>query len=48
MRVLIAFSLAGALAAAQSAVPRYEVKRVSAPLTIDGKLDEAAWAARRR
>ena len=29
------------IVAAQSAVPRYEVKRVSAPLTIDGKLDEA-------
>ena len=26
-------------------MPRYEVKRASAPLTIDGKLDEAAWAA---
>jgi hypothetical protein len=33
------------LVAAQSPVPRYEVKRASAPLTIDGKLDEAAWAA---
>jgi hypothetical protein len=32
------------LVAAQSAVPRYEVKRTSAPLTIDGKLDEAVWA----
>ena len=26
-------------------VPRYEVKRVSTALTIDGKLDETGWAA---
>ena len=25
-------------------IPRYEVKRASSPITIDGKLDEAAWA----
>ena len=31
--------------AQSSPVPRYEVKRASAPPTIDGKLDEAAWAA---
>src|SRR5436190_11638025 len=24
-------------------IPRYEVKRASSPITIDGKLDEAAW-----
>jgi hypothetical protein len=27
----------------QSAIPRYEAKRAASPLTIDGKLDEAAW-----
>ena len=45
MRFLLALSLAVPLVAAQSAVPRYEVKRISAPLTIDGKLDEKEWAA---
>ncbi len=25
-------------------IPRYDVKRASAPLTIDGTLDDAAWA----
>jgi hypothetical protein len=25
-------------------IPRYEVKRASSPVTIDGKLDDAAWA----
>ena len=25
-------------------IPRYDVKRASSPITIDGKLDEAAWA----
>ena len=42
---LLVLGMAVQLVAAQSAVPRYEVKRVSAPLTIDGKLDEPAWAA---
>jgi hypothetical protein len=45
MRILSAWSMAVALADAQSAVPRYEVTRVSAPPTIDGRLDESAWAA---
>ena len=45
MRILIALSMAVPLVAAQSPVPRYEVKRASAALTIDGKLDEAAWTA---
>ena len=26
-------------------IPRYEVKRVATPLTIDGQLDDKAWAA---
>jgi hypothetical protein len=42
---LLVLGMAVKLVAAQSAVPRYEVKRVSAPLTVDGKLDEPAWAA---
>lgn len=25
-------------------IPRYEVKRATSPITVDGKLDEAAWA----
>ena len=33
------------LVAAQSPVPRYEVKRASAPITIDGRPDEAVWLA---
>ena len=45
IRLLIALSLAGPVVTAQSPVPRYEVKRAGAPLTIDGTLDEAAWAA---
>ena len=45
IRLLIALSLAGPVVTAQSPVPRYEVKRTGAPLTIDGTLDEAAWAA---
>jgi hypothetical protein len=28
---------------AQSGIPRYEVKRTASPVTIDGKLDDAAW-----
>jgi hypothetical protein len=40
-------SLAVALVTAQAplGVPRYEVKRASTAPTIDGRLDEAAWAA---
>ncbi|MEO7272900.1 MAG: hypothetical protein ABIX28_14765, partial [Vicinamibacterales bacterium] len=36
--------LAGAQLVNQPAIPRYDVKRASSPLTIDGKLDEAAWS----
>ena len=45
MRLVVALSMAVPPFAAQSVVPRYEVKRASAPLTIDGELGEAAWAA---
>src|SRR5215203_5856656 len=32
-------------AATRSApIPRYDVKRAGSPVTIDGKLDDAAWA----
>ena len=30
---------------AQPPIPRYEVKRASGRITVDGKLDEKAWAA---
>jgi hypothetical protein len=30
---------------AQPAVPRYEVARTTAPITVDGELDDAAWSA---
>jgi hypothetical protein len=36
--------VAAASLTAQAPIPRYEVKRASSPITIDGKLDEAAWA----
>ena len=46
IRLLLALSMAVPLVAAQSSpIPRYQVKRASAPPAIDGKLDEAAWAA---
>jgi hypothetical protein len=38
---LLVLGAARQLVTAQAPVPRYEVKRVSTPLTIDGKLDEA-------
>ena len=55
MRISLAFIAAAAAFAASLAaqtpapapsatIPRYEVKRASSPITIDGKLDEAAWA----
>jgi hypothetical protein len=31
--------------AAEAPVPRYEVRRAATPVTLDGLLDEAAWAA---
>ena len=45
MRLLIVLSIIVPLTAAESAVPRYEVKRAATAITIDGKLDDAAWAA---
>ena len=42
-RVLIGVTLAVLVAAAQAPLPRYDVRRAPAPLTIDGKLTEAAW-----
>jgi hypothetical protein len=45
IRLLIALSLAVPAVTAQSPVPRYEVKRTGARPAIDGRLDEAAWAA---
>ena len=44
MRTLTAFVMLAALpmVSAQS-IPRYEVKRAASPITIDGKLDDAAW-----
>ena len=44
MRTLLVVFLAAASLTAQSAIPRYEVKRAATPITIDGKLDDAAWA----
>jgi hypothetical protein len=42
---IFALSLSAQNPAASSpaSVPRYEVRRVSSPITIDGKLDEPAW-----
>jgi hypothetical protein len=43
--LLLATSLAGAVITGQASIPRYEVKRATAPPTIDGKLDEPSWTA---
>ena len=43
MRLLLVLSLIVPIPAAQSAVPRYEVRRASGPVVIDGTLDDAAW-----
>ena len=45
MRLLMALALTVQLVTAQSPVPRYDVKRVAVPPTIDGALSEAAWTA---
>ena len=45
MRLVLALSIAVPLVAAQSTVPRYEVRRAVSPPTIDGRLDEPAWTA---
>jgi hypothetical protein len=31
--------------ASQAPIPRYEVKRAPSPIVVDGRLDDAAWAA---
>jgi hypothetical protein len=43
MRTLLLFVLSLPLLA-QPPIPRYEVKRASGPIIIDGKLDDKAWA----
>jgi hypothetical protein len=46
IRLFVAVGMAVPLVvAAQSTVPRYEVRSASAPLTVDGRLDERAWTA---
>jgi hypothetical protein len=45
VRALVGVTLAVVVTAAQAPLPRYDVRRAPAPLTIDGRLDEAAWAA---
>ena len=44
LRALI-FCAAAIPAFCQSPVPRYEVKRAPSAITVDGKLDDKAWAA---
>lgn len=45
MRILLTALLLSTPLAAQPPLPRYEVKRASGRITIDGKLDDAAWQA---
>ena len=45
MRILTICLLAAASLAAQPPVPRYEVRRASGRIVVDGKLDEKSWAA---
>src|SRR5512143_3782063 len=45
MRFPVLLLMAGATLSAQQPVPRYEAHRAAAPLVIDGKLDDKAWAA---
>ena len=42
--LLAAVAAAVSLAAQAPAVPRYEVRRATSPIAIDGRLDEAGWA----
>lgn len=44
MRTLWITLLAAVPLVSQAPIPRYDVKRASTPITVDGKLDEAAWA----
>src|ERR1041385_1526636 len=43
MRMLWMALLAAAPFVSQAPIPHYNVKRATGPITIDGKLDEAAW-----
>jgi hypothetical protein len=45
MRLLALYVLLAAALPAQPPIPRYEVKRASGRIVIDGKLDEKAWQA---
>ncbi len=45
MRRLAALAALAASSYAQQPVPRYEVKRATSPVVIDGKPDEKAWEA---
>lgn len=45
MRIPLLCLLAAATLAAQPPVPRYEVRRTTGRITVDGKLDEKSWAS---
>ncbi len=45
MRILPLGLLLSAIAVAQPPLPRYEVKRTSGRIVVDGKLDEKSWEA---
>jgi len=46
MRLIVCTGLALAMPlAAQTPLPRYDVHRTTGPIVIDGRIDEAAWAA---
>ena len=45
MRLLFLLLLVCASAGAQPPVPRYDARRATGPIVIDGKLDDKAWAA---
>src|SRR5450756_1327423 len=47
MRPLLAFLIASAVCAQTRPappIPKYEVKRATSPIVVDGKLDDKAWA----
>ena len=45
MRIPLTYLMLAAPLLAQPAIPRYEVKRATGRIVIDGKLDDKAWAA---
>src|SRR5580700_1282162 len=45
MRILSILICLALPSVAQPPVPRYEVKRATSPIVIDGKVDDKAWAA---